>query len=267
MRKIVCLIYLLAAYQNLYAVNIYASDVYDTIRITDTTMKVEYTDRYSDADTTEEYQVTWETVNNMNYISFDYTGNFLRRKDVAHGKKRYLVLYRRYLIFYNDKNQLEYYISGPKPQADQSGFATTKISASSELQEKDIVYRASNMFEKNYLRSWAEGVPGDGIGQTITIDFEQGLVFGLNGLYISNGYVDYNRPYLYEYNNRIKKIRVRYIGHDEYRDFELEDTYLFQYINIGIEYNPKTVLIEILEVYKGSRWDDTCVNNILPFGF
>jgi hypothetical protein len=267
MRKIVCLIYLLAAYHNLYAVNIYASDIFDTMRITDTAMKVEYTDSYSDSDITEEYQVVWETVNDMNYISFDYTGNFLRRKNVAHGKKRYLVLYGDCLIFYNDKNQQEYYIISIKPQADQSGFTATKISASSELKEKDIVYRASNLFEKNYLRPWAEGAAGDGIGQTITINFEQGLVFGLNGLYVSNGYVDYNRPYLYGYNNRIKKIRVRYIGHDEYKDFELEDTYLFQYINIGIEYNPQTVLIEILEVYKGSRWDDTCVNNILPIGF
>jgi hypothetical protein len=230
-------------------------------------MRIEYIDNYLDLIIVEEYHVTWETVNNMNYISFDYTGNFLRTEDIAHGKKRYLVLYGGYLIFYNNINQAEYYISGPKPQANQAAFTTTKISASSELKERNILYAASNLFHTDFLLPWAEGVTGDGTGQTVKIEFEQGLNFGLNGLYISNGYVDYNRPYLYEYNNRIKKMRIHYIGHDEYRDFELEDTCHFQYINIGIDYNPKIVVIEIQEVYKGSKWDDTCINNILPFGF
>jgi hypothetical protein len=250
-----------------YAIDIFASDIFDTIHITDITMKVEYSDNHSTPDVIEEYSVVWETVKNMSYISFDYTGNFLRQKNVAHGRKKYLVLYGRYLVFYNNKNQMEYYLSGVKYTGHLASFATTKISASSELKESGVIYKASNLFNVNELMPWAEGVPGDGIGQTIQIEFERGLVGGLNGLYISNGYVDYNRPYLYEYNNRIKKIRVRYLGYDDYQDFEVDDTPHFQYINIGIEYNPGIVIIEIIEVYKGSKWADTCINTILPFGF
>jgi hypothetical protein len=44
MRNILYLICLLMIHYNLFSVDIYASDTYDTIRITDTIMKVEYAD-------------------------------------------------------------------------------------------------------------------------------------------------------------------------------------------------------------------------------
>jgi hypothetical protein len=30
---------------------------------------------------------------------------------------------------------------------------------------------------------------------------------------------------------------------------------------------PSNIQIEILDVYKGDRWDDTCINNIFPYGW
>jgi hypothetical protein len=233
-----------------------------SIYINDNIMKVEYG---YDNIKSEEYIVKWETVHRINYINFYYDGFFLG-KDIEHGNKRYLVLYGDYLIFYNDNNQAEFYIFNHKHQGDLSVFTMTEISASSELKEGDIIYKADNLFSKHDLKPWSEGVPGDGIGQRIRIEFTQSLTFGLNGLFISNGYIDYNRPYLYEYNNRAKRIRISYIGYDEYKDIELEDTPNYQYIHIGLDYRPNIVWIEILEVYKGSKWNDTCINNIFPYG-
>jgi hypothetical protein len=239
-----------------------ANDLEYSIYINDNLMKVEY--GYDNLNK-EEYAVRWETINKINYINFYYDGLFLG-KDIKHGNKRYLVLYSDYLIFYNNQNQAEFYISNRNYVGDLSSFTMTEISASSELKEKDIIYNATNLFSKRELKPWSEGVPGDGIGQRIRIEFTQSLTVGLNGLIISNGYIDYNKPYLYEYNNRIKKIRISYIGYNEYKDVELEDTPNYQYIHIGLDYKPSIVWIEILEVYKGSKWDDTCINSIFPYG-
>jgi hypothetical protein len=264
MKNIFCLICFFVLNSNLYGININIDDLYTSIFIDDNTMKVEYYD--SDIPVSEEYSVQWEIINKIYYINFDYNGNFLGEK-IARDKKRYLVLYNGYLIFYNNQNQAEYYLCGFRPQSDQSSYVDTKITASSELKENDINYRADNLFNKGNLAPWVEGVSGDGIGQAIRIEFKTPLVFGLNGIYISNGFIDYNRPYLYEYNNRIKKIRVSYIGYNEYKEFEIEDIPNFQYIHLDMNYKPNIVLIEIVEVYKGSRWEDTCINNILPVGF
>jgi hypothetical protein len=239
------------------------ADVYHSIYINDSIMRIKFDENNS---MNEEYDVKWETVDNIDYINFDYTGEFLGDK-IRHGNKRYLVLYNSFLIFYNSENDMEYFMYGIKPQSDFADFNTTKIEATSELKEGNIIYKAENLFIREKLLPWAEGVRGDGIGQKIKIIFTYPLIFGVNGLIISNGYIDYNRPYLYEYNNRIKKIKVYYDGYDEYKILELADTPQYQYINIGINYKPEILWIEIMEVYKGTKYDDTCINNIIPYAF
>jgi hypothetical protein len=82
-------------------------------------------------------------------------------------------------------------------------------------------------------------------------------------LAISNGFVDYNRPYLYEYNNRIKKIRIRNRENtDDYRDFELLDLPNIQ--TVATSSFSLNIEIEILEIYPGTKYNDTCVNFIIP---
>jgi hypothetical protein len=55
----------------------------------------------------------------------------------------------------------------------------------------------------------------------------------------------------------------------EYVDLELKDTPNFQYFyftkNLKTEENSFT--IEILEIYKGEKWDDTCINEIILWGY
>jgi hypothetical protein len=250
---------------SLYGINISIEDLYTSILIDDGMMEVVY--YYSGNFITEKYSVQWDTSNKINYINFYYDGNFLGEK-IQHGQKRYLVLHNGYLIFYNSQNRAEYYLCGFRYESDLSSFSGIEITASSELKEEGSVYPASNMLDKGRISPWSEGAPGNGIGQTVKISFElQPLVFGLGGFYISNGYVDYNKPYLYEYNNRIKRIRVSYSGSNEYREFELEDNPNFQYIHLDIGFKPTIVMLEILEVYPGSRWEDACINALIPIGY
>jgi len=220
--------------------------------------------------TIEKYAIIPELIDDMVYINFYYDGEFLGR-DVAHGQKRYLVLGGiGFVGLYDETNRFVtgaisrgfYYVSHP-----------SKAIASSELQEGDIIYRAENVVNRSVLQPWA--VSGSGIGEKLTfmtderyVTIFRDFVHRYNQIWISNGFVDYNKPYLYKYNNRVKKIRISRGGPDDYVDFELEDTPQLQYFPFGDELLTKNdkLIIEILEVYKGSRYDDTCINFIITGG-
>ena len=82
-----------------------------------------------------------------------------------------------------------------------------------------------------------------------------------DGLWISSGFVSFSRPYLYRENSRIKKIRL-YNGSGYSKIVELKDTPHFQKVPID-DFPYGTILnIEILEVYPGTKYSDTCVNSI-----
>ncbi len=63
-------------------------------------------------------------------------------------------------------------------------------------------------------------------------------------------------------NSRVKKIRIWYDDENVFQDFEIEDTPNYQILEL---LNPvKNISIEILDVYKGDLWEDTCISVLLP---
>ena len=132
------------------------------------------------------------------------------------------------------------------------------------------VILVQNLYNQIDLIPWVEGASGSGIGEKIRIEIEparrrSNSSQSILSLFISNGFVDYNRPYLYKNNNRLKRIRVYNIGFEEYKEFELEDHPDIQQFGFGFKNPSFAIEIEILDIYKGSRWDDTCVNFIIPY--
>jgi hypothetical protein len=107
-------------------------------------------------------------------------------------------------------------------------------------------------------RPWVEGVPGQGIGETIEVKAPLAHL-----LVISNGYVSYDKPYLYAYNSRLKKIRIDDLTNGRVYHFTLADTPCPQHIRLPE--HSIYVRITIEEVYAGTRWEDTCVNFIVRF--
>ena len=79
---------------------------------------------------------------------------------------------------------------------------------------------------------------------------------------ILNGYVDAKKPDLYRKNSRVKAFSVRDLDNGGEYTFELEDCVCFQFFNLSGE--TKNIELKIAEVYKGDRWDDTCVSAIVP---
>jgi len=148
------------------------------------------------------------------------------------------------------------------------------ISAWSELQEtvrkEEIHYKAENMRHPFLLSTydtytvqlngryppWAEGVAGSGIGGKINIDFTRKVP----SVYILNGYVDLRRRDLYKANNRLKTVKVR----STVPAFEIEHTFPDHvgFHEIPLPDSTDSLEIEIVSVYKGNKFDDTCITKI-----
>jgi hypothetical protein len=255
-----------------YGLSIYISDAGSTIQISDTKMVVEYEYEFP-VYAREEYDITWETINKINYIRFYYNGNFMdayanyMENHINHGLKRYLVLSgSNFLIFYNEQNKVEYKIDSTRTGTDE---LSCDIKASSELRENKILYSADNLLKMNSLIPWVEGSNGNGVGEKINIEIKSDWRSSniIYQIWISNGFIDYNRPYLYEYNNRIKKIRIRNLENpNQWKDFEFRDISNIQEVDLRFLSTWK-IEIEILEVYQGTKHNDTCINFIIPAMF
>jgi hypothetical protein len=138
-----------------------------------------------------------------------------------------------------------------------------KFTASSSLVERKVVYAAENLQSVTIERPWVEGVPGSGIGEYVTLEVDptrqQTLI---TELIFSNGYVSFDSPELYELNNRVRKARISSSIPAFKVEIELSDTPTLQRIRLPVP--TRALRFEILDVYRGTKYDDTCVNFLLP---
>lgn len=144
------------------------------------------------------------------------------------------------------------------------------IDVSSYLKEKNKEYKVENLCNCKPGTPWVEGVSGDGIGEGFTI-YRSGVKdknpFENNSLYllIMNGYISYEKPYLYKQNNRIKKIKVTGVKSGKSKILDVLDTPHPQTVDISFITEPEDVRVEIAEVYKGTKYDDTCINFCITY--
>jgi hypothetical protein len=246
---------------------------YDIIRVTDNKLYFSGIDKND-----EEYDIKWEKINNIDYITFNYTGNFMDSFHQSKGVKRFLILYGAveeehcdFILLYDSNNKLAY---SHCSRSAANSFVPDHIlihNESREYKEGSISYGIENLMEDNKLLPWVTqeinkgslimeynlAISPSGITWEFITDFRIGRIA------ISNGFVDYNRPNLYKENNRIKKIRVYFVDPIGSMDFDVEDTPQIQEFNFNR--GSEIISIMILEVYPGEKYNDTCVNNIFPF--
>lgn len=111
--------------------------------------------------------------------------------------------------------------------------------------------------------AWVEGVPGDGIGERLYLYFQDLNVQKCLYFRVKNGYQ--KSPTLFAQNNRIKEIRITIAKdfRDRYRQIHiLEDKLGWQEIKIEGPFDFNKITIEILSVYEGEKYDDTCISEI-----
>ena len=152
------------------------------------------------------------------------------------------------------------------------GGGPNEITASSSLSSQgDNTYEAKNAHDLSYKTAWVEGVPGYGIGEYLEYHFAPASP-RITKIIVVNGYVKSKSSY--NNNSRVKKLKV-YINDKPYAILNLKDVIAeqsFEVEPIGnsdrkdwdkLKTQPNwTIKFEILEVYKGLKYDDVVISEI-----
>ena len=145
-------------------------------------------------------------------------------------------------------------------------------SASSTLKAlKGINYSANNIHDLNYKTAWIEGVPGYGIGESIIYHFPPQTP-RITDIIVVNGYVKSQTAW--QDNSRVKRLKI-YVDNKPFAilnlaDSRQEQTFKFDPLGYGDRKDWKilqakpwwTIKFEIMEVYKGDKYDDTAITEI-----
>ena len=171
----------------------------------------------------------------------------------------------------DDKEAVAKYFSDPS-FLHNNGNNIEAFKVSSYLKEGKTSYEAENtakiynMMTKreiaswsSQIRPWVEGKKGDGIGESFEFDTtypKGGLPLDVR---ILNGYVDPLKPHLFKENNRIKKALLE-TDTGIKKEVEFRDEVVFT--QIILPDNVKHIKLTILEVYKGTKYQDTCITSV-----
>lgn len=144
------------------------------------------------------------------------------------------------------------------------GGGNYKVSASSELTTQNHnSYKAKSANDLSYLTAWVEGKEGRGIGEYIEYSFKNNSP-RITSIIISNGYLKSDNTW--KNNNRVKSLKL-YVNGKVFGILNLTDSKTDQTFKLGTfghnEDGSDLILkFEILEVYKGDKYDDTALTEI-----
>jgi hypothetical protein len=144
------------------------------------------------------------------------------------------------------------------------GGGNYTVKASSSLpNSKAGSYAALSANDLSYKTAWVEGKDGEGIGEHLEYFFKNDAP-RITSIIISNGYVKSQTAW--KNNNRVKKLKL-YVNGKPYRILNLEDTMddqVFETGTLGRNKNGKDLVLrfEIMEVYKGDKYNDTAITEI-----
>lgn len=108
---------------------------------------------------------------------------------------------------------------------------------------------------------WVPGKANNpsGIGEYLEIDFTKPT----DNLVVLNGFVDFNKRYLYKANNRVKKAIITSLDKDNPFEVEYDFEDYVHFSEIAFPKAVNKVRFTIKEVYKGEKWDDTCITAVI----
>ena len=120
-------------------------------------------------------------------------------------------------------------------------------------------YGPENLFDPSNRTAWCEGVRGNGEGQEIYIRIDGGIPF--RRLLIYNGYA--KSADTYRNNGRARTIKVFTDRGDQILT-TLPDTSSEVVVNLPGPIEYRKLKIQIVDVYPGARYQDTCTNIVSP---
>jgi len=178
-----------------------------------------------------------------------------------------------------DKNIIKYEFKNLEPDFNIEIILPPKIfervEADSTLtSKKENKYAPENMIDNNPKTAWVEGKKDFGKGVKLYFATAATTAGGkIDGDYliqkigIINGYGK-NKKLFYA-NNRVKKIRFDYWSIKKDKEltkfFTLKDKFKMQYIKFKEPVSLNNFRITVLSVYKGKKYNDTCISEIKIF--
>ena len=130
-----------------------------------------------------------------------------------------------------------------------------------ETKEGKREYKIENLSIMEQDTPWVEGADGWGIGETFTISTKNRSFYKY--ILLMNGYISASNPKLYDENGRIKKIMVEGVTSGTKKEFTVKDTPHPQTVDISFLPEQEDVKITILDVYKGTKYEDTAIHFII----
>lgn len=200
------------------------------------------------------YSEPYRITRDGHFLLFD----FKNIKDVIIYDNNKLLLYNYESTGEEESSRKYSLLTSPTPR---ELWKLHNITSSSYLVEnisgQQVSYPPQNLQNGDIQSPWVEGEPGSGVGSIISVDERPGE--GIPNLVFVNGFFHPTKRYLYEYNNRIKKFLFESTDDENPYDMiiELEDSPNFQ--TFWLPRITKSFNLTILEVYKGTKYDDTCL--------
>jgi len=136
------------------------------------------------------------------------------------------------------------------------------ITASSTLKAS-----SNNSYEPRFVTdwkretAWVEGKDDDGIGEWIKLEKDNPIK--VSGIEINNGYL--KSESIYKANNRVKTIKIEFSNGESITKGLKDEFGANNLIEFDKPIETSYIKLTILDVYKGSKYNDTCISEIHAF--
>lgn len=120
-------------------------------------------------------------------------------------------------------------------------------------------YEAASAFDGMTATCWVEAADGPGLGESITLEVWEKIE--IDALSVAPGYFVES---FFKKNNRVKTLSVSFDGGDPIQ-LEFNDVMEVQGHTLDKVVGFTSAVFSISDVYKGDKWDDTCIAEISLF--
>ena len=170
---------------------------------------------------------------------------------------------------YNVENNKSHTSANDNNTTPQSNVKLRKIN----VIDQDSTSILTDSFKKDYgphqvldgykSSVWAEGVDGPGYGESITLYFDS--VYTVKQLKIVNGLI--NNYDGYYKNNRVSSVTIGFSDGSSQIATLKDDETGYQVINLSQSMDTSYITLTINDVYRGYKYNDTCIAEVVVLGY
>ena len=170
---------------------------------------------------------------------------------------------------YNVENNKSHTSANDNNTTPQSNVKLRKIN----VIDQDSTSILTDSFKKDYgphqvldgykSSVWAEGVDGPGYGESITLYFNS--VYTVKQLKIVNGLI--NSYDGYYKNNRVASVSIGFSDGSSQIATLKDDETGYQVINLSQSMDTSYITLTINDVYRGYKYNDTCIAEVVGLGY